>query len=112
MLEWRVPDTVVTREHQGRAIEIAVGSILRVEVEDVSATGYQWLMEPLDQSLLRDGGSELTLGTGVGGPGVRRFRLIAVRPGSTPIRLKLWRAWEGDSSILERLELTVIVQGS
>lgn len=50
-------------------------------------------------------------GTAIGAGGRRTFRFRARRAGTTDLALKLWREWEGDSSIIERFQVSVRVTG-
>jgi inhibitor of cysteine peptidase len=49
-------------------------------------------------------------GVGVGGGGQRTFTFVAQKPGSVTLQLKLWREWEGDSSVTERFGVTINVR--
>jgi len=91
----------LTRADDGRSVELNVGNTVVLRLEENPTTGYQWALD-------RDGGDVLALrasdyvgptGSRVGGGGQRLFTFQAKRAGSATIRLKLWRAWEGDKSI-------------
>ena len=58
------------------------------------------------------GGRYSAADSGIGGGGTRSFTLKAEHPGIMQVRLKLWRDWEGESSIVERFTVTIRVRSS
>lgn len=48
-------------------------------------------------------------GTGAGAAGIGEFRVHALQPGLSQLRLKHWREWQGDSSVIARFTMTVHV---
>ena len=49
-------------------------------------------------------------GRPIGAGGTRTFTFIAKNAGTVDLQLKLWREWEGDSSIRERFEVTIDIE--
>jgi predicted secreted protein len=45
-----------------------------------------------------------------GSGGVHTFTFTAKHAGTSPLSLKAWRSWEGDSSVVARFSVTVQVQ--
>src|SRR5512135_201194 len=99
----------VSKNDAGQAITVAVGDMIRLEIEEPSTTGYRWAIDALDQSVLELVGTNLAPRAGVGAGGLRTFAFSAKSPGRTPLRLKLWREWEGDRSVIQWFEVDVIV---
>jgi len=101
----------LTKADQGRTVEVPRGTVLVIQLEENPTTGYRWAVEQADTERLEllNADYAMAADTGVGGGGGRTFAFRAVRGGTTPLRLKHWRAWEGDASIIERLQVTVRV---
>jgi inhibitor of cysteine peptidase len=80
-------------------------------LDDISTTGYRWTVDSLDRSVVELTGTDLLpyAGIGIGGGGRRTFTFSAKSPGQTLVRLKLWREWEGDCSVIDdfKTELNV-----
>ncbi len=45
----------------------------------------------------------------IGSGGWRTLTFKAISAGTSPIKLKYWRAWEGDASVVKRFDITVQV---
>lgn len=103
----------LTLADQGKSIQVRPGDQIIVRLGENPTTGYGWAVEQLDPDVVTPVGSdyEPASNSGVGGGGERTFTFTAVKAGSSPIQLKLWRKWEGDKSIRQRFEVTIQVQG-
>lgn len=99
---------VVTKQDTGREIRLVVGQSLRVEVQDISTTGYRWQASPVEGGVLKAVGEELQPFPGVGGGGTRRYTYQAVSPGMLTLTFTLQRSWE--SQQLEQFSIKVSVQ--
>jgi inhibitor of cysteine peptidase len=99
----------LTSQENGHHLHLARGDTLRVVLRDISTTGYRWAIDALDEGVLGLVGTDLTPAGAVGGGGERTFHFVANAPGQTALRLKLWREWEGDRSVIERFEVSVNV---
>ena len=100
----------VTRAEDGASIDARVGDPIVVRLSDNPTTGYRWELEPVagEQLLLDDAGYEAS-SRAIGSGGVATWTLRAAAAGTSTIRLKRWRPWEGDSSVLDRFAVTVQV---
>jgi len=87
-----------------------VGDSLVLELAENPSSGYRWAFERLDESrvLVVDAGFR-SAGDQPGAGGVATWTLQAAAPGKTTVRLKRWRHWEGDRSIVERFALNLDV---
>jgi inhibitor of cysteine peptidase len=94
----------------GRVIEVAEGEELDLGLEEVSTSGYVWMLQMADPGL-HVVGTELELPTGgrVGAPGIRHFRLRAPRPGKYHVAFELRREWEAEP--VKRASFQVVVRG-
>jgi inhibitor of cysteine peptidase len=96
----------ITAADNGGVVEVAVGEQIAIELAENPTTGYRWQLDG-DPGVVVDA-SEHVVGTGgIGGGGVRRFVLHADRPGDLGARAKLWRAWSGEGSVIERFAITL-----
>lgn len=81
-----------------------------IRMEESPTTGYRWALDNIVGDILvlqKDDFSPA--GSGVGGGGERTFTFAAQKAGSTRLGLKLWRNWEGDSSITNRFDIAINV---
>ena len=98
------PATLTERD-DGRTIELRVGERIILELPEIAGTGYRWALEdPVPAALeVREEpfrADSKALGSG----GTAAWTVVAKAPADVPLRLKLWRAWEGDASIRQRFE--------
>lgn len=99
----------LTREDNGKTIEAPLDATLLLSLPENPATGYTWAVDMQDRDAMQmlestyQPGGDLTPGRG----GQRVFRFGILQAGTVQLRLKHWRAWEGDKSIVERFEVTV-----
>jgi len=101
----------LTRDDGGSRIELRVGDIVMVRLAENPSTGFVWSRESAGGDALRLVRSEYVVAVDarVGGGGQRSFSFQAVGTGTVELRLKLWREWEGDKSIVDRFAATVRV---
>jgi predicted secreted protein len=93
-----MPEIVVNVDENRRAIAVAVGDSLRIELPESPAAGFRWQMEPSSfegVSALRLQSVDHQLEGREAGSGRRIFRFSAEAPGHATLRLELVRAWEG-----------------
>jgi len=84
-----------------------VGYRLEIRLAENATAGYRWTLDSYDAGQL-----ELTEATasypnaavGSGGEAIFRFRVVGV--GSSTLRLRYWRHWEGEGSIIQRFSVT------
>ena len=101
----------LTRTDGGSTVELRVGDVVAVRLTENPSTGFVWSTESANGDALRLVGSEYLTPAdgGVGGGGQRSLLFRAVATGTVELRLKLWREWEGDKSIVDRFAATVRV---
>jgi len=96
-------------QDSGRSVDIAKGGTLSVRLQENPTTGYRWAIE--SSGGLQLAGDEFQPGGGaVGAAGSRVFHFRASTSGTNNLRLRLWRDWEGDSSVINRFSATVNVK--
>ena len=102
-------DVILTKDNAGSNVGLKSGDMLEVRLPENPTTGYRWAVDSVDTRVLQLDTTpyEPATDAGVGGGGTRVFRFSVAGSGSSVLRLKLWREWEGDQSILERFEVTI-----
>ncbi len=97
----------------GKSVDAQVGDIIEISLKDNPSTGYQWAIEQGEEQSVEMQSTETpradsaeTMGAG----GQRIFSFTLKKPGRLTVRLKRWRAWEGDSSVVERFDITLNVK--
>ena len=105
------PSATVTELDDGRTIEAKVGDTIELVLPENASTGYRWAFDGLDQHVVRPSEGEM-IGkpAKVGSGGDMRWRLTAVAPATTEVRLKLRRRWEGDRSIQKRFAVRLTIK--
>jgi predicted secreted protein len=110
----------LTAADTGRTVVLRRGESLRVVLSANAGTGYSWdperivgnLIEPLGvevrqaPAMPRPGGP---VAPPVGGPQQITFLFRAVAVGQGSLSLKFWRPWEGETSIIERFRVPLVV---
>ena len=101
-------ETVLTREDQGRTIDVSVGNALSLWLDESPTTGYAWVDRSTGPSLALANSEFLLDGAGAVGSGGRRcFRYSVLEPGTASVRLTLQRAWETDTPPADEFSVTV-----
>ncbi len=102
----------LTQADRGKAVTLQPGQTLVMDLPENPTTGFRWAIARNDDATLalRDSNYAPAAGAGIGGGGRRTFTFVAQQPGSVNLQLKLWREWEGDSSVTERFEATIDVR--
>jgi inhibitor of cysteine peptidase len=99
-----MPTITLTQSENGQSFNARTGDQIVVRLEESPTTGYRWAVDHIGDILALQSADFSSAGSGVGGGGERTFTFTAQRPGSTSLSLKLWRDWEGDSSVIKRFE--------
>jgi inhibitor of cysteine peptidase len=102
----------LTRSASGKTVETRAGDTIVVRLDENPSTGYKWAIETRHADVIALQSAEYARahGSGVGGGGQRILTFKAKKAGFAALQLKLWRAWEGDTSIIERFTVTFHVQ--
>ena len=101
----------VTLADNGKLIAVGLGEEVVVTLAENPTTGFRWSLEPSYEAILELERTAFVPPTSaaVGSPGQRVYTFKASDAGSGSLRIKLWRAWEGENSVRERLEVTIQV---
>lgn len=103
---------VLTEEDKGKTITIHQGDQVVINLKENPTTGYRWAIDKVDNALLvpDQAGYSQSPGGGIGSGGRRLFVFNAKGPGTVHLQLKLWREWEGDTSIIDRFDVTIQIE--
>jgi inhibitor of cysteine peptidase len=72
--------------------------------------GYRWSVDEDGAPVLTFVGTDFSNAShGVGSAGEESFKFKVAKSGHAQIALKLWREWEGESSILKRFSVKINV---
>ena len=100
--------SVLTAGDNGRTIELPVGGQVALHLPENATTGYRWAIDSADANFVDvKQGQYVSTSEAVGGGGEAQWLITAKAPGETRIKLKRWRQWEGESSVVERYEFTL-----
>ena len=105
-----MPAITLTRADEGRTVDVHAGDTVLVRLEENPTTGYRWAAEAGDDQVVALESSDYVQpGSAVGGGGERLFTFRAKKAGSATVRLKLWREWEGETSVARTFTVAVRV---
>jgi inhibitor of cysteine peptidase len=95
--------SVLTSADNGKTVDLRVGDEATLSLPENPSTGYRWAVDATDPNLvdLRQG-NYVSASNAMGGGGEVEWLIKAKAPGSAEVKLKRWRPWEGDRSIVER----------
>jgi predicted secreted protein len=99
---------LLNEDASGRTVEVGVGEIIVVRLNENPTTGYRWTVtsaKGLDQI-----GGHFKASGAIGAAGVREFQFRLAKVGSYELRIKNWREWEGESSIINLFDVKVLVK--
>ena len=105
----------LTEADDGRNVTVHRGDVIEIRLMQNASTGYVWTPETeTSPALVLTGETverpEAPSGAAPpGAPGFAVFHFRAAAPGSSAVRLKYWRSWEGDASIVARYAVTLTI---
>jgi inhibitor of cysteine peptidase len=102
----------LTRADNGKSITMQVNDLLLLSLDENPTTGFQWAVDGGGSDLVELQSSEYLPAreSKVGGGGQRVLTFKAQRAGIDQLRLKLWREWQGEPSVVERFTVTLQVR--
>lgn len=104
----------LTEADKGKTVQVHTSDQVTLQLDENPSTGYLWAIDKTDNTVLVLQHSDYTPtpGGALGSGGLRLFTFIAKNSGTVHLQLKLWRSFEGDSSIIRRYDVTIQVQKS
>lgn len=105
-------DVEVTDADNGKSFTVRTGDHIQITLNSNPTTGYEWAVQTIDDTVLSYQGSKYdSANTGlVGSGGMQTLTFRAELPGDSPIELKYWRSFQGDSSIGQTFSIQVKVE--
>jgi inhibitor of cysteine peptidase len=103
----------LTKTDKGKTITAHTGDVVMIRLPENPTTGYRWAIDQADETALaaQDATFAAVPGGATGSGGTRTFAFAVKRSGTVHLQLKLLRSWSGDSSIIERFDVTLQVKG-
>lgn len=101
-----------------KTLNISVGKRFVIRLDENPTTGYVWAIDGKTE-LLGLESSDYVSDTPpnkngevhiVGGGGQRSFTFVAQKAGTVTLKLKHWRSWEGDASIVDTFSIPVQIE--
>ena len=97
---------LLTAADNGKTVELHVGDDAVLRLPENATTGYRWAVDPADPNLVEIAeGEYITTPNRVGAGGEAQWIVHAKAAGATQVKLKHWREWEGERSIIDRFEI-------
>ena len=103
------PIQTITEAHAGSVVETHTGELLAVCLNENPSTGFRWTLEGEPRLFVVEDNRYTAASAGVGSGGQECWTLRAKQPGQEAIAFRLWRHWEGDRSIVKRVEFRASV---
>ena len=99
----------LTQADKGKTVTVHTGDEIVINLAENPTTGYRWAVDQTDATALTSQNPTFsaTPGGAIGGGGTRTFTFTAKQHGTVHLQLKLLRAWQGDSSIIDRFDVTI-----
>lgn len=100
----------LTESDNGASFSVKKKDSILLRLEENPTTGYRWkIIEDTDFISFESTKFLMPEDPKVGQGGNRLFVFNAINSGTEIIKLKHWRQWEGDKSIIGRFEVTFVV---
>jgi inhibitor of cysteine peptidase len=101
----------LTQVDKGKSITVHPGDEIVITLPENPTTGYRWAIDQTNESILAPQAPTFTPTprASIGAGGARTFLFRAKQSGTVHLQLKLFRAWLGDSSIIDRFNATIQV---
>jgi inhibitor of cysteine peptidase len=102
-----MPTITLTQADDHETSEAKVGDSIVLNLPQTPG-GYRWSMDEDGAPVLTFTGNDFSSSShGVGSAGEESFKFKVAKSGQAEISLKLWREWEGDSSIAKRFSVKI-----
>ena len=103
---------VVNKYDNGKSFDLLKGDTLVIEIPEIPTTGYKWEIEEIDNKVIEFSESifSISLDSGIGGGGLRKYYFKILSSGMTKIQLSLRRKWESDNSAVDKFEINICIK--
>lgn len=99
-------DFLLTSADNGQTVTLHQGARGELRLPETPTSGYRWTLQSAPPILAISEAEFTPRLTGLGGGGERRWLIQARTTGMGTLSLKRWRDWEGESSVMERYQVT------
>jgi predicted secreted protein len=102
---------IVNKAFNGREIKVRVNGLIRVDLEELGAAGYDWANKDLDQehfeivSVETKGAPPTSDVTGA--PVIKTWLFRATKKGASELKFLYYRPWEGEKNAADSFILKV-----
>lgn len=96
-------------DDRGRTVDVAAGGTVEIHLRENPTTGYRWAIDRVEGPLAAVDDRFDPGGGAPGGGGTRVLTFATSGAGTCKVLLKHLREWEGDASVTERWDATVVV---
>ena len=105
-----LPSMTLTEADKGKSITAKPGDTIAISLPENPSTGFRWALEARSDAHLElvDSTYIAAPGTAAGRAGRHVWNFKIRQAGDVRLALKLWRAWEGDKSIADRFDVTIV----
>ena len=88
---------LLTKQDSGKEIEVRLGDIIQIELQEMGGAGYQWHLQDLGTDGVRFVSKETKVPSDgrLGAPALGIWKFEVIKQGSTEIRMDHYRPWEG-----------------
>jgi inhibitor of cysteine peptidase len=101
----------LTEADDGKTVELHAGDTLVVRLSENPTAGYRWSFDSLDTQMASAEEDEyVRKSDAVGSGGEAQWTVKAKKPGTTEVKLKLWRHFEGDRSVQKRFSFIMTIK--
>jgi inhibitor of cysteine peptidase len=105
------PMITLVETDNDRTVDLRLGETVRISLPENATTGYRWSVESYDAKIITLVANEPHYEEhAIGSGGETTFVFQGKKAGKGQLMLKLWRSWEGDSSVTSRFHIRVHVQ--
>ena len=103
--------TTLTAKDNGKEIQVKVGTIIELSLEELGSAGYTWEFDRLDEKHFELVKTETRpLSNLLGAPVLKTWWLKAKNPGESHLALDYFRSWEGRAKAVDHFLVKVNIQ--
>lgn len=100
------PMLLVLEKDNERTLDLHVGESVRITLPENASTGYRWTIDHYDEEFIEAVATEPHYpASAVGSGGKIEFVFKGKKIGAGQIRLRQWRPWAGEASVIGRFSL-------
>jgi inhibitor of cysteine peptidase len=97
----------IDEDVNGQTREVTAHETVVLTLEEIPTSGYRWHVEADEGVTVEDSQFVRAPDAGIGGGGRRVIRLRVSGTGEFAVHAKLWREWQGDSSVVRRCDFVL-----